>query len=353
MHHLLTHDLLAHEGGHVPPVTFPGVFALWEFDPYLITGVGTIGVLYLYGAWLLRRRGDRWSSWRVFFFVLGLGSIFVATQSALGVYDTTLFSTHIVQHVILSMLAPVFLALGAPVTLALRTLAKRPRKGLLIVLHSRLARILAFPLVSLVLFAGSMVALYYTSWYEATLRNPFLHDMQHVHFVLVGCLFFWPLVGLDPVPGRLPHLARMGVAFLATPVHAALGIALMMSGTVLAAGWYLDDHRVPWVDALQQQNVGGAILWGIGDIVNIVIGVTLFVQWMRADEREAARIDRQLDRRDARRRPVDAAAERVAAEQAAGEKAAGEKAAAEKAAAEEAEFAAYNAMLARLNQRDG
>lgn len=320
----------AGESGFLPPLTVLRAFLAWQFDPYLAVVVVVLGGLYLYAASLLRRRGDHWSGWRTVLFVgLGLGLIVVATQSSMAVYDTTLFSAHMVQHMVLSMLVPVFLALGAPITLALRVLAGRPRSWLRAVLHSLPVRLASSPPVSLTLFAGSMVGLYFTPWYEATLRNTFLHEMQHVHFVLVGCLFFWPLVGTDPVPGRLPYLARMGVAFLAVPVHAALGIALMTMNTVVAADWYLGVHRLPWVDALGAQHAGGAILWATGDLINIVVAAAMFVQWVQADERRAARIDRHLDREEAHRDAEPAPGHR-----------------------EDDELAAYNAMLARLNRRD-
>lgn len=321
--------VLAHGDGYLSPLTAARAFSSWTFDPYLATVVVTLSAVYLYGVARLRRRGDRWSGWRTFFFVgLGLGWTVVATQSSMAVYDTTLFSAHMVQHMVLSMVVPVFLALGAPITLALRTLPKGLRSALRSVLHSRPARVLTLPPVSLVLFAGSMFGLYFTAWYEATLRNAFLHEMQHVHFVLVGCLFFWPLVGTDPVPGRLPHLARMGVAFVAVPVHAALGIALMSMDTVLAQSWYLADHHVPWVEPLAAQQAGGAILWSSGDLVNLIIAAAMFVQWVQADERQAARTDRRLDRAQARTAgPADPRGE-------------------------DDELAAYNAMLARLNDRD-
>lgn len=323
--------MLAHGDGELLPFTVTRAFSAWTFDPYLAAVVVALGALYIYGTLRLRGRGDRWPRSRSVFFVgLGLGSVVVATQSSMAVYDTTLFSAHMVQHMVLSMMVPVFLALGAPVTLALRTLPRRPRAVLRSVLHSRIAKVATFPPVSLAAFAGSMFGLYFTPWYEATLRNTYLHEMQHVHFVLVGCLFFWPLVGTDPVPGRLPHLARMGVSFLAVPIHAALGIALMSMNTVVAAEWYLGDHQLPWVEPLAAQQAGGAILWSSGDLINLIIAAAMFVQWVQADERQAARIDRRLDRAEAR---------------------SGERRGS--GGAEDDELAAYNAMLARLHGGSG
>lgn len=327
--------VIASNGFEVPPpLTVTRGFTAWQFDPYLAVAVLVAAALYLYGVQRLRARGDGWSSWRTFSFVgLGLGSIAVATQSFLATYDTTLFSVHMVQHMVLSMVSPIFLALGGPITLALRTLGRRPRRWLLAVLHSRVSKVLTFPPLTWSVFVGTPFALYFSSWYDLTLRNIYFHEVLHVHFVLVGCLFFWPLLGLDPVPGRVPYPLRMLVVLLALPVHAWLGIAIMSSTAVLGGDWYADLGRQWGASPLSDQYTGGGILWASGDLVGLVIFGTLFVQWMRASEREAARADRRLDRQE-RRRAAAAAADGDAVD------------------GEYSELAAYNEMLARLHGRD-
>ena len=214
--------LPTHVGPHVelPPLT--GWRLLTEWEPALLPLLGTavVGGLYLYGVHRLRQRGDSWSRWRTLFFVgLGLGSFLLATTSALAVYDTTLLYVHMVQHMVLGMVVPIFLALGAPITLALRVLPRRGRGVLLSVLHSRVAKVLTFPVVAGILFVANPFALYLTGWYEATLRNPFLHDLNHLHFVFVGCLWFWPILGLDPLPNRhaLPDAAARRLRHHAVP----------------------------------------------------------------------------------------------------------------------------------------
>jgi cytochrome c oxidase assembly factor CtaG len=286
---------LAYDGP--PPLTPVRMFTAWSADPVLIAAVVAVAVAYLTGVATLRRRGDAWPVSRTLLFLgPGLGSLVVATMSALGTYDDTLFWIHMVQHMILTMITPVFLALGAPVTLALRTLPRWPRRTLLAVLHSRVARVLTFPLVTVPLFVGTLYGLYFTALYQATLSNDTLHELLHVHFVLVGCLYFWPLLGLDPVPGRLPHPARLLVVFVTLPIHAWLGIALMMSKSVIAAGYYTALGR-PWGPSLlADQHIGGAVLWASGDAIGILFVATIIGQWIQADEREARRIDRTLDR---------------------------------------------------------
>src|SRR5437868_3994935 len=168
-----------------------------------------VPALYLYGAHTLRRRGDHWPIGRTLAFLGGLALIAVVTVTGIGAYDTTLVSVHMIQHMTLSMVSPIFLALGAPVTLALRTLPPRPRRWLRTALHSWPAKILINPIVGAALVFGTPFVLYMTGLYQESLQNDTLHNLLHVHFVLAGCIFFWPIVGIDPVPGRLPHPMRL------------------------------------------------------------------------------------------------------------------------------------------------
>lgn len=260
------------------------------------------GALYAYGVSRLRTRGDAWPVGRTLCFLVGgLGTIAVATMSGLAAYDTSLFGAHMVQHMLLSMVATVFLALGAPVTLALRTLPSRPRAVLMSVLHSRVAKVASFPLIAWVLFVASPFALYFSGWYEATLTSPLLHELLHLHFLAVGALFFWPLLGIDPVPGRSSHPFRMLLVAATLPFHAFLGVAIMSvepdGRGLLAADHYLPLHGLE--ESVFQQQLGGGLLWSSGDLVGLLFLGVLLTQWMRASEREARREDRRLDRLDA------------------------------------------------------
>ncbi len=297
--------LPAHLGAHddLLPLTALRMLTEWEPAVLPLAGAGVVGGLYLYGVHRLRARGDAWSRWRTVLFVgLGLGSFLVATTSALAVYDTTLLWVHMVQHMVLAMLTPVFLALGAPVTLALRVLPRRGRGVLQAVLHSRVAKVATFPVVAGALFVANPFALYLTGWYEATLRNPLLHDLNHLHFLLVGALWFWPILGLDPMPVRLAHPLRLVAVFATMPFHAFLGVAIMGSSTLLAGDYYASLGRT-WGPSLERdQEIAGGLLWASGDLVALVVLGALFVQWARASEREAEREDRRLDRLEAARR---------------------------------------------------
>jgi putative membrane protein len=294
--------LLAHgDEGTIAPFTVGRLFTAGQFDVLPAALLLLAAGLYLLGVYRLRARGDRWSGARTASWLAGgLGTIAFATMSGLGGYDDTLFSVHMAQHMLLSMVAPVFLALGAPVTLALRTLPGAGRRALLAVLHSVPVRVLMFPAVGWVLFVGSPFVLYFGGWYPAALENDALHELMHAHFVLVGCLFFWPLIGLDPVPGRVAHPLRFLLVFAALPFHAILGVSIMDSTRLIAGAHYLALH-LSWSDPASDQRLGGGLLWASGDLVGLLMLGVVAVQWMRASEREAAREDRRLDRLQAAR----------------------------------------------------
>ncbi len=279
------------------PFSVSRVFTEWGIDPFLFVVTVWVTGLYLYGVHVLRSRGDSWPLGRTLsFVVLGMGSFAFATMSGLGAYDTSLLSVHMVQHMILSMMVPLFLALGAPVTLMLRTLPARPRGWLLALLHSRLAKVLTFAPLTFLLFVISPWALYFTGWYDASLSSAFVHEMMHVHLVLVGSLFFWPLVGIDPVPGRVAYPFRLLLIFLTLPFHAFLGVTIMSQEELIGGEWYRSLPMTWLPDPAADQHVAGGILWGAGDLIGLTFFGVLFVQWVRASMREAAREDRRLDR---------------------------------------------------------
>ncbi len=290
----------------VPPFDLGRVITEWGLAPVPLVLTVWVTGLYLVGVRVLHRRGDAWPVGRTVMFVgVGMGLFYVATSSGLAAYDTTLLSVHMVQHMVLSMLVPLALALGAPVTLALRTLPPGPRRWLLAVLHSRVAKVLSFPPLTLLLYVVSPWALYFSSWYAASLDSAALHELMHVHLVVVGALFFWPLVGVDPLPGRVGYPFRMMLAVLTLPFHAFLGVTIMGQTTLLGGEHYTalrEQAGYAWLpDALDDQHVAGGILWSSGDLIGLTVFGVLFVQWVRSSMREAEREDRRLDLLEARR----------------------------------------------------
>ena len=284
----------------LPRFTLGRVFTDWGIDPVpFVVTIWVVG-LYVLGVRVLTRRGDRWPVGRTLSFVgLGMGGFLFATSSGLGRYDTTLLSVHMVQHMILSMVVPLALALGAPVTLALRTLPRAPRRWLLAVLHSRVAKVLAFPPLTFALYVASPWALYFSPWYDASLASPFIHEMMHVHLVLVGTLFFWPLMGVDPVPGRVGYPFRVLLTLMTLPFHAFLGVTIMGGTALIGGAHYLALREGPmgaWLPpAIEDQHLAGGILWASGDLIGLMFFAVLFVQWVRSSMKEAAREDRRLD----------------------------------------------------------
>jgi putative copper resistance protein D len=297
----LAHLAVSAATRELPPELTPArVLTAWSFEPVPALLIALTAGLYLWGVVLLRRRGDRWSPGRTISFVgLGMGCAVLATQSFMAVYDESLLWAHMLQHMLLNMLVPIFMALGAPITLGLRTLPGRGRRLLLAALHSRVAKALTFPVVAGTIFVLSPWVLYFSGLYEATLRNPLLHEWSHLHFVVVGCLWFWPLLGLDPMPRRWPYGFRLIAAFATMPFHAWLGVTILSSTTLIAGGWYTALGRTWGPSLLGDQHIAGGLLWTAGEVVSLLVCGVIAVQWMQHSEREAAREDRRLDRLEA------------------------------------------------------
>jgi putative copper resistance protein D len=282
------------------PPTFARLALDWRFDLVFGTAAFVLAAVYLLGTRRLRRRGDRWATGRTVAWLAGCGALLVATSSGLGRYGPAMFSVHMGQHMILGMLVPILLVLGAPVTLALRALAPSGRAGppgarewLLAAVHSPVARLFTHPIVALVLFVGSYYVLYFSALFPAALPEHWAHKLMNLHFLLVGALFFWPIVGVDPAPRRLPHAARMGLVFVSVPFHAFFGVAVMSANTALGGDYYR-SLALPWVpDVLRDQQLGGGLAWAAGEVPLLIVVIALLVQWSRQDERSARRADRQ------------------------------------------------------------
>ena len=290
----------ANPGDDIIPLEGWRYLTAWTFEPLPLVMLLLTVAVYLYGVHVLHKRGDKWPVLRtVYFCVLGVGTLFIALFSFLGTYDTVLFWSHMIQHMLLNMIAPVFLVAGAPMTLALRTLPKAPRKWILVVLHSLPAKIALFPPLTTFLMIASPFALYLTGWYNLTLNNDFAHDTLHIYMVVVGCLFFFPLLGVDPVPIRMPYPIRILLFFLTMPFHAFLGVTIMGSTALIAEEWYLAFGRSWGLSPLEDQTWAGGLMWATGDITMFFAMFTIFLQWIQDSKKEARRVDRALDRQDA------------------------------------------------------
>jgi putative copper resistance protein D len=278
------------------------LFFDWRFDLIFGTAAIVLAVLYLLGVRRLRKRGDTWPVGRTVAWLLGCATVLFATSSGIGRYAPAMFSIHMESHMLLSMLAPILLVLGGPVTLALRALPTAgkdgppgPREWLLAFVHSPVAKILTNPFVALFLFVGSFYGLYFSGLFDAALPNHWAHLAMNAHFMLVGYVFYWPVIGIDPAPNRLPPLGRLGLLFASIPFHAFFGIVLMSSQTVIGSNFYR-GLGLPWVASqLEDQRLGGGIAWAAGELPLLVVMVALLVQWARSDDRDARRMDRRAD----------------------------------------------------------
>src|SRR6478752_2819072 len=268
---------------------------------FLATGLLAVG-LYLAGVVRLRRRGDAWPVLRTVSWVVGWLLFVYATNGVLGIYGRVAFSWHMTLHMIEAMVVPIFLVLGAPVTLALRTLRSRrdgtlgPREMLLALIHSRFLAVVGNPVFAAVFFFMSLVVFYWTGLFQLALQTHTGHLLMTAHFVLTGYLFAWVLVGVDPGPKRWSPALRLVVLFATISFHAFFGVA-MISGTTLLGGDFFPTIDLPWVtDPLADQRYGGGVAWAIGELPSLVLALTVALQWFRTDSAESVRQDRRADR---------------------------------------------------------
>ncbi|NKZ07673.1 cytochrome c oxidase assembly protein [Actinomadura latina] len=318
-------------GYDMPPEVTPlRLLTLWQFDLFFAALVAVLGGLYLGAVVRLRRRGDSWPMGRTAAWCVGLVTIVAVTQTGVAKYAPILFSVHMAQHMVLNMLTPIFLVVGAPVTLALRALKparvrgdRGPREWLTALLHSRYLAFIAHPGIATVIFVVSTFALYFTPLFAAAMRNHLGHIAMMMHFLAAGSLFFWVLLGVDPAPRKLPYPGRLLLLFVTMPFHAFFGIALMSMSQALARGWY-GAVDPPWgTTTLHDQHTGGAIAWGFGEIPTFIVLLVMAFQWYADDQRQARRMDRRADR-----------------------------AAKPGGRSEDDDLAVYNARLAKLAERD-
>ena len=294
--------------------TFARIIFGYEPDGLMI-GLLIIAVaLYVKGVVVLTRRGDKWPVGRTIAFALGVSAIDFATSGGLGLYAQFSFSYHMIAHMVLGMIAPIGIVLGAPITLALRTLpqarqsSERGVRGtLLAALHSKLAVIFTNPITALALFDGSLFVLYFTDLFGSMMQNHEGHLLMNIHFILTGVLFFHVVIGIDPNPRRVPHLVRIVIVLAAMSIHAFFSVALMSSTTLIDKG-YFASLKTPWLtDFLADQRLGGSVGWAMGEIPILLALVVTFISWVKDDSREARRIDRNTARAAAMGMPDDLA----------------------------------------------
>jgi putative copper resistance protein D len=223
----------------------------------------------------------------------GLATIGLALTSPIEAYEGVLFSVHMVQHMLLELLAAPLLLAGGPITLALRVASPTHRHRLLAVLRSRVVHVVSFPVVAWVVFAAVNWGWHFSAAYDVALENEAVHYFQHATFLAAALLFWWPAIGADPSPWRLPHPVRLLYLFLAMPQNSFLGVALMSAKEVLYPH-YVTNARAWGLSPLEDQQLGGVIMWVVGDVAFLAGMAVVVALWVRHEERRTRRIDARL-----------------------------------------------------------
>jgi putative copper resistance protein D len=277
-------------------------FGAWSVDT-LFVGLGVAGAgWYLWAVARLRRRGDTWSWARTVSWLVGCLLFVWATSGAPGAYGRVLFSMHMVQHMTIATGVPVFLVLGTPMTLALRSLRRRddhsrgPREWLMALSRSLPIQILGHPVVAAGMFVVSMVAFYYTSAFETSLESHTGHVLMTLHFLLTGYLFTEAVIGSDPALHRPPYPLRVLLVMVTFGFHALFAVSMMASTTVFAADWFDALGRTWGRPLADDQYLGAQIGWLMGEYPILIMAAALVVGWVKSDRRERERFDRREGR---------------------------------------------------------
>jgi len=287
----------------LPPELTPlRFFTSWNLD--LLWAIICFFGIFFYAAGVvrLRRRGDRWPWYRTALWMAGMAVLLWTTNGSLNVYEQYLFSEHMLQHMLLTMAIPVLLVLGAPVTLALRTIRKRDdgsrgaREWILLLVHSRVATILTHPLTAAGLFAASLWVFYYSPLFRWATVDHVGHEWMILHFLIVGYLFVQTLIGIDPVGNQAPYPLRLVLLLATMALHAFFGLAIMSNTGLFLSDWYGAMGRTWGATPLADQQAAGGIAWSVGEIPTASLAIIVAILWSRSDSREAKRRDRAADR---------------------------------------------------------
>jgi putative copper resistance protein D len=279
------------------PPTVAGLIFGWTFEPLTVIPLVAAAV-----AWRVAVRrvdvahpANPVPRARSVAFYGALLAVAVALDSGIARYDTTLFSIHMVQHLLLTLVAAPLFVLSAPITLLLRLASPETRqRRILPVLHSRVVRAVSFPVVAWVLFAGVMWGTHFSPIFDRALEDPLIHDLEHVAYLAAGVLFWWPAIGLDPAPWRMSHPVRAMYVFMQMPQNTFLAVAVLNAEQPLYSH-YATLVRSWGPSPLIDQQVAAGVMWLFGDLGFLVAILGLVYAWMRHEERVTAQADRRAD----------------------------------------------------------
>ena len=290
-------------GEYLPPeLTLETFFTVSKVDIlWLVIAVWAMGA-YLLGVRVLKNRGDSWPVARTASWLLGMALLIFTTSGSLNAYQEYLFSVHMIAHMSLTMAIPVLLVPGAPVTLLMRAVQKRSdeskgvREWVLWAVHTKPAMFIAHPGFAAVNFAASLVIFYFTPIFDWATREHIGHQWMIVHFLITGYLFVQSLIGIDPGPARVSYPFRLVTLIAVMAFHAFFGVALMTGSGLLLPDWFGAMGRTWGLSPLEDQQQGGAIAWGIGELPTIALAIIVSWQWFKSDRRDSVRLDRASDR---------------------------------------------------------
>ncbi|WP_166974879.1 cytochrome c oxidase assembly protein [Brevibacterium atlanticum] len=310
-------------GDPLPPEpNFARYFSEWSIDPLWIAIAAGASIAYLVGFINLRRRGDRWPVLRLISWLVGMAFLVYVTSAGPRVYGEVQFSAHMIEHMLLVMVVPLPMVLGAPITMLMRATKARQdgsvgvREWVLWLVHTPYLRFFSNPIVASVNFAGSLVVFYYSGIMYYALDTHIGHELMIAHFLGAGYMFGSVLIGIDPGVKRPVYPMRLVMLLVTMAFHAFFGISIMSSHVLIAGDWFGNIGADWGYTAIENQQLGGAIAWGIGEIPTLFVAIMVGLQWSKSSDREAKRIDRREDRTD------------------------------------DAELRAYNEMLASMAERD-
>lgn len=291
---------LAH-GNRAPEPTLATIFTAWSGEILPWIGIVLATVAYLVAVRIVNRAHPRTPvpGWRVAAWLTGVAMVAVALVSAVGVYADSVFSVHMVQHLLLAMVAAPLLAFGAPTTLALRAATPQIRRSVILpVLHSRAIKAISWPPVGWTLFAVVMWVTHFSPLFDAALENELLHTLEHMLYLVAGLLFWWPVIGADPMRWRLRPIGRMVYLAAQMPFNTAVGLAIYFAPNVLYAHYATLDRT--WrPDPFTDQQMAGIVMWGAGDTILLAALTLSIAAWLRAEERHTKRTEERAARQTA------------------------------------------------------
>jgi cytochrome c oxidase assembly factor CtaG len=337
----------------LPPFGWGEAVTNWQFAPVVTGFTVVLAAAYLWGALRVRKRHPRrpWPIGRIILFLLGLLVINVATQSGIGTYDDTLFWDHMIQHLMLIMIAPPLLVSGQPVTLLLHASRNPLHTWVKKIIRSKPVTWITWPPLAVAAYTATIVGTHLTGFMNLVTEHDAVHQSEHVLYLIVGYLYFLPLVGREPIKWKVSYPLRLLLLFIAMPVDAFTGVVL---------GSYQTDPFVPmdprsWgPSALNDLHEGGAVMWIGGAAVMFVVIMLTFFAWTRETRSSASTMGwLEVARRASMADRIAEVMPAGPAASQAGERGTGQGARIADVDEDEDQLAAYNAYLARISGPGG